>query len=301
MNILVAKQPINQPISNIFDIMYYNDDQYLLDESDAYMLNDSLIRLISRIDKCSWNDAYEKICNFSLKKKYKGRLYADSKIARDFLIEKYGLNEIKIKGKMNMLQFMCGHKEGRYILLLDMNGESYCVCYIDGEFTDSFRTIALLNKILLENVKYVMTSTDQEILPEAYKNKNGKYRIKSNYSSMLDLLKLKHVINNNLLKTNISDCVIRSISYITGKSWEYTYKKLNDYAIKYNKDLNEENIFSTAKVIHKYIIEELKYNYIELDSNSNISRIKFMNTNREGKFILISKGHMFVYDNGVYI
>lgn len=304
MNILIGDSELKQPITSLFDIQFWSQDVYKNTPSDSPgILNDSSMRIISSQSDMTWDEVHKALYKFSLKKKYNGRLFLDNKVVRGFFMKHYALNEIKVKGEISALDFMANNKSGTYILFINVGEpEYYCIFYKDGEYEDAINRLTKLNRLLLCRIEYIMIPDDQA-MPEGVYKKNGKYRIKCKYNSMLDLLKIPMKNNTNTLKRQINDCTIRAISYVTNKSYDDIYKELTEYSMKYNKESDKEErfIFATSKITHNYITKELKWNYIELGERVNISRIKFMVNNKKGKFIISSQGHMFVYDNGTLV
>lgn len=223
------------------------------------ILNDSIIRVASTLLESSWNDIYKDIVDFSLKDKYIGRLFSDKKVVRHYITKKLGFKEIKMDKDVyiNVANFMINNRKGDFVLLIDIKkNDPYCLIYSDNTIFDNNIQSGYLDLILCSKLISVFAFEDIDI--NLCKDK-----------SIMDLLNIGFVDNPNMLKSDIDDCAIRCISYLTGKSWDKVYKKLSKTAIKINESNAynyKRNIFATANTTN-YYFEKKGYNIIEIDGD----------------------------------
>ena len=258
------------------------------------ILNDSVVRVLSYLSHNSWNKIYKDITDFSLKDKYKGRVFSDKKVVRNYL-KKFGLIETKVNKKdyINVLNFIIHNRTGDFVLLIDIgNKEPYCLIYTNNIICDNNISSKYLNALLSSELISVFTPED-----EGYETNIDISSCKN--KSILDLMKIEIIENNNPMEyNNNNDCTIRAISYITGKSWKEVYKELSKTARKLNKSDEYEykrNIFATINTTN-YYFEKMGFSILGVENNLNL--YNFLNDNKKGIYILCVNNHMFVYDNG---
>lgn len=93
--------------------------------------------------------------------------------------------------------------------------------------------------------------------------------------------------NANRLGIFTDDCVVRSISCATNKSWDYVYNHLSDLAQEYGTLLDNR----------QFVLEYLDSNYKRLDVNGLVGEISAMFPNN---IILITmQGHIVCSKYGI--
>jgi len=101
--------------------------------------------------------------------------------------------------------------------------------------------------------------------------------------------------NPNPIKNLVGDCVVRGISILTNKSWEYVYIGI------VNKGLEMFDMPSSNEVWSAYL-RSLGYNkYIIPNTCPDCYTIKdFCSDNRRGRYLLATGNHVVAVINGDY-
>lgn len=101
-------------------------------------------------------------------------------------------------------------------------------------------------------------------------------------------------LNLNPKDNRSGDCVIRAIAYATKETWEDTYRNLAEFGIKQGRILNEKQCYS------KYL-KKLGWNKQKAIRDQNNKRItinELAKTLPEGVYIVHTKRHLTIIDNG---
>lgn len=97
--------------------------------------------------------------------------------------------------------------------------------------------------------------------------------------------------NANPLGRQVNDCTVRAISLAIGKSWDYTYRMLSEYA--QNQCIMPDDV--------TYIDEFLSYNFNKVYANKRTDKMTvqdFVETHPYGTFLITMSGHITCCING---
>ena len=94
--------------------------------------------------------------------------------------------------------------------------------------------------------------------------------------------------NANPNKRHIDDCVIRSISLLTGKTWDETYDELSDIAS------DDRLMFDSVEFVEDYLDDRYKR-----ECNYSKTVGEFANEYPSGKYAVTMNGHITAIINGI--
>lgn len=98
--------------------------------------------------------------------------------------------------------------------------------------------------------------------------------------------------NQNPLKREVNDCVIRSISLAQNKSWNRVYDELSEYAKK------EATLLDDVTFVEPYLND--RYNKVCYRCNKCKTTLKeFIDTHKQGVYLVTMKGHITCVIDGV--
>ena len=94
--------------------------------------------------------------------------------------------------------------------------------------------------------------------------------------------------NANPYKRHIDDCVIRSISLLTGKTWDETYDELSDMAS------DDRLMFDSVEFVEDYLDDRYRR---ECHYSKTVG--EFANEYPSGKYAVTMNGHITAIINGI--
>lgn len=94
--------------------------------------------------------------------------------------------------------------------------------------------------------------------------------------------------NANVLGNNVNDCVVRSISVVTNRSWDKVYEELSDIAQK------EGILLDDVDFVEKYLDKRYKR---QCHYAKTVG--EFAEENPYGKYLVTMQGHITAIINGI--
>lgn len=94
--------------------------------------------------------------------------------------------------------------------------------------------------------------------------------------------------NANPFNNQISDCFVRSLSKVTGRTWDEVYKEVSDLARK------EGLLFSNVQFVEDYLDERYPR---ECHYSKTIK--EFIEEHPKGKYLITMEGHITAVINGI--
>lgn len=277
---------------------YKKDERFKdLETKDMDLARDSAIRALSLVSDKSYVEVYKDLFDLSLKQdNYIGSLPNNTAIVDEYLMNNMNMYAYKYHyNYFTVMDFLISKEINDNIILLLEN--KYYVPIIKNEIIYNLSDISMINNLLLvKNVNKIY-----------YPSTNIDYNLNL-YSNMSILSKFcidKKENNNPNMIIYSNDCVIRSISYATDKSWEETYKKLFNLSIEaINEDVKEYRDkcypLYNSKLVYKRYLKSLGFDSLSIIKRKLIP-INFFKYNRKGLFIIVTTHHMMVYDDGVLV